>query len=75
MISLTIWYANWSESSLLLYAINHVLEALAKANSSDYTGVCRGRRHGEGQRREYGSAMRGLLFVPTIILHGGIFKL
>ena len=37
--SLTVWFAIWSESSLLLHAIKHVLWAMAKANSFNYTGV------------------------------------
>ena len=65
--SLTVWFAIWSESSLLLHAIKHVLWAMAKANSFNYTGVFFFFLWGwGGGRRECGSAMRDLLLVPVL---------
>ena len=45
---LPVWYANWSKSLLFLHALNHVLSAMANANSSDYIGVCVGCGEWEG---------------------------
>lgn len=78
MISLTVWYANWSEFRCSW--LNHALWTMADANSSDYIGVCvrcvyvcmcvcRERR----QMKKCGSAMRDLLFVP--VLHDDMFSL
>ena len=73
MIGLPVWYANWSESSLLSHALKHVLWAMANANSSDYIGLCGGAGGVFVCVCVGGGSMRDLIFVP--VLHYGIFKL